>query len=100
MEDKSDYCEKSDERINMKKFIWYCDEVVTPSNNWQHPLKYMPFIVHAYIVIYNTGYIVSTIMLHLEIYNSHQKGAIFLIIIGVPNESSYNQMSYGKTIAS
>ena len=99
MEDKSDYCEKSDEHINMNKLIWYCDEVVTPSNHWQHPLKYMLFIVHAYIVIYNTGYIVSTIMLHFEIYNSHQKDAIFLIIIGVPNESSYKQMSYGNTIA-
>ena len=39
MGDKSDYCEKLDEHIDMKKVIWYFDEVVTPSINWKHPLK-------------------------------------------------------------
>ena len=51
MEDKSDYCEKLDEHINMKKVIWYCGEVVALSNHRQYPLKYTPFIVHAYMVL-------------------------------------------------
>ena len=51
MEDKSDYCEKLDEYINIKKVIYYCDEVITLPNHCQHHLKYMPLIVNAYIIL-------------------------------------------------
>ena len=42
---------KSDEHNNMKKVICYCDQVVMMSSLWKHPLKYVPLIMYAYMVL-------------------------------------------------
>ena len=51
MEDNSDYFEQSDEYINSKKFMCYCDEVFMLTGHWCQPLNYLTFILYTYMIM-------------------------------------------------